>query len=82
MEKLKEDLEEGWVYYPIEGIYKFNNGEFCITADFVKKRCLNLGRPYVKSVHLIPNLNWFYRIHMGYSNEPEKLLRDIKSKKV
>ena len=82
MEELKENLGEGWIYYQIKEVYEFNNGEFCITADIVKKRCLNLGRPYVKSVHLIPNLNYFYRMHMGYPNEPEKLIRDIKSRNI
>lgn len=82
MQEPKENLGEGWTYLPIKNVYTLNNGEFSITGDIVMKRCLSLGRPYVKSVHLIPALNWLYREAIGYDNSPYKLKRDIESRKI
>lgn len=83
-EKLKEKrvvIGEGWILYPIQGVYSFNNGQFNITFDLVEKVISGFGKHYKKVTHLIPILNLTYREHLHLENNPELLKRDIESRK-
>ncbi len=61
---MSEDIGQGWVFYPVQDIYKFNHGEFNVAGDIVRNAMRDWSRK-VEEVHLIAVLNKLYRMSRG-----------------
>ena len=57
---MEEELGSGWSYSPIQDVYKFNQGEWNITGDFVRREMKDWGRK-IEKVHIISVLQRLYR---------------------